>query len=246
MVKCELAHRAETTRCVWTHRGYPRSLFFKCLLLVHALAEVRIMSDLQQHPNLPLNSLAGRLAGLLLLGAMLSGCATYEPLPRYEQTVTYPARELTSPQVYSYPAAGQSSAQQDRDRYECHVWAVKQTGFDPGSLRSQRSLQVESVAQPEIATASGEGAAVGAVTGALLGAAVSRPRHAGEGALLGAIAGAVIGAVSDSERQERAEAVQQHYVQRDSNRYNARLDRQIRDYRRAMSACLAGRNYEVQ
>jgi hypothetical protein len=30
-----------------------------------------------------------------------------------------------------YPAKGQSQAQQDRDRYECHSWAVKQTGFDP-------------------------------------------------------------------------------------------------------------------
>lgn len=204
------------------------------------------MSDLLQHPNLRLNSLTGRFGTLLLLGTMLTGCASYEPLPRYEQTVTYPARELPSPQVYFYPAAGQSSAQQDRDRYECHVWAVNQTGFDPGNRRSQRSLQVESVAEPEIANASGEGAAVGAVTGALLGAAVSRPRHAGEGALLGAIAGAVIGAVSDAERQERADAVQQRYVQRNSNRYNTRLERQIEDYRRAMSACLAGRNYEVQ
>lgn len=204
------------------------------------------MSDLLQHPNPSLDSLPGRFGSLLLLAAMLTGCASYEPLPRYEQTVTYPARELSSPNVYFYPAAGQSRVQQDRDRYECHVWAVSQTGFDPGSLRSQRSLQVEPVVEQELATASGEGAAVGAVTGALLGAAVSRPRHSGEGALIGAIAGAVIGAVSDAERQERADAVQQLYVQRDSNRYNARLERQIQDYRRAMSACLAGRNYEVQ
>ena len=33
--------------------------------------------------------------------------------------------------IYVYPAKGQSQAQQDRDRYECHSWAVKQTGFDP-------------------------------------------------------------------------------------------------------------------
>lgn len=204
------------------------------------------MSDLLLHPISPLNSFFGRFGALLLLGTMLTGCASYEPLPRYEQSASYPVRELPSPQVYFYPAAGQNNAQQERDRYECHVWAVEQTGFDPGSMRSQRSLQVESSAEPENATASGEGTAVGAVTGALLGAAVSRPRHAGEGALIGAIAGAVIGAVSDAERQERAEIAQQHYVQRDTYRYNARLERQIRDYRRAMSACLAGRNYEVQ
>lgn len=32
---------------------------------------------------------------------------------------------------YVYPSKGQSQAQQDKDRYECHQWAVKQTGFDP-------------------------------------------------------------------------------------------------------------------
>src|SRR5207302_8658884 len=33
--------------------------------------------------------------------------------------------------VFMYPARGQSQQQQDRDRYECHSWAVGQTGFDP-------------------------------------------------------------------------------------------------------------------
>jgi hypothetical protein len=33
--------------------------------------------------------------------------------------------------VYVYPTAGQSEAQLDRDRYECHLWAVLQSGFDP-------------------------------------------------------------------------------------------------------------------
>ena len=33
--------------------------------------------------------------------------------------------------VYIYPNKGQSAQQQDRDRYECHSWAVGQTGFDP-------------------------------------------------------------------------------------------------------------------
>jgi hypothetical protein len=33
--------------------------------------------------------------------------------------------------VYLYPRNGQSEAQQQNDRYECHSWAVTQTGFDP-------------------------------------------------------------------------------------------------------------------
>jgi hypothetical protein len=33
--------------------------------------------------------------------------------------------------VYLYPRNGQSEAQTQNDRYECHSWAVSQTGFDP-------------------------------------------------------------------------------------------------------------------
>jgi hypothetical protein len=33
--------------------------------------------------------------------------------------------------VYAYPKDGQSDDQQQTDRYECHKWAVAQSGFDP-------------------------------------------------------------------------------------------------------------------
>jgi hypothetical protein len=33
--------------------------------------------------------------------------------------------------VYAYPKNGQSDEQQSTDRYECHKWAVAQSGFDP-------------------------------------------------------------------------------------------------------------------
>jgi hypothetical protein len=36
-----------------------------------------------------------------------------------------------SDQVFIYPKNGQSADQQQRDRYECHQFAVSQTGFDP-------------------------------------------------------------------------------------------------------------------
>lgn len=32
-----------------------------------------------------------------------------------------------------YAAKGQSSEQQSKDRYECHVWSVQQSGFDPSA-----------------------------------------------------------------------------------------------------------------
>jgi hypothetical protein len=33
--------------------------------------------------------------------------------------------------LYVYPSRGQSEQQQSDDRYECHRWAVRETGFDP-------------------------------------------------------------------------------------------------------------------
>jgi hypothetical protein len=33
--------------------------------------------------------------------------------------------------MYVYPAAGQSAEQLSKDRYDCHVWASDQSGYDP-------------------------------------------------------------------------------------------------------------------
>jgi len=41
--------------------------------------------------------------------------------------------------VYLYPRNGQSDAQTQNDRYECHSWAVSQTGFDPTRSSQQGS-----------------------------------------------------------------------------------------------------------
>lgn len=87
---------------------------------------------------------------------------TYIPPPVYVQPpVTYvqpPVTYVASPAVYApqtgyvqpsysnqqvaqapavqvliaYPAKGQTSAQQLRDRDACHTWAMNQSGFDPG------------------------------------------------------------------------------------------------------------------
>ena len=42
-------------------------------------------------------------------------------------------------ELYIYPSKGQSQAQQDKDRYECHTWAVQQTGFDPSKPQTMPS-----------------------------------------------------------------------------------------------------------
>jgi len=33
--------------------------------------------------------------------------------------------------MYVYPAAGQSESQLSEDKYQCHVWAADQSGYDP-------------------------------------------------------------------------------------------------------------------
>jgi Family of unknown function (DUF6515) len=45
----------------------------------------------------------------------------------------YAGYEGTSEEIFVYPAQGQSAEQTDRDRYECHMWAVSQTGVDPST-----------------------------------------------------------------------------------------------------------------
>ena len=41
------------------------------------------------------------------------------------------AGKMSSDQLFIYPRKGQSEQQQAKDRYECHSWAVNQTGYDP-------------------------------------------------------------------------------------------------------------------
>jgi len=62
---------------------------------------------------------------------------TWQPEYRsYVVTEPPPASDIsengtTSEQLFIYPKQGQSEAQQAKDRYECHSWAVSQTGYDP-------------------------------------------------------------------------------------------------------------------
>jgi hypothetical protein len=168
-------------------------------------------------------------------GVAMAGCVAP---PRAAQPP--PAPVPASTEVYFYPTAGQSESQQDRDRYECYLWAVKQTGYDPG----QRQLAPHQRVVVEPRPPPGVGTAVGAVTGAAIGAAVSPPRDAAGGAVVGAVAGAVLGAASDASRQAQAEDVQRRYDRVDRARY-AEAERRAQEYRRAMQACLEGRGYAV-
>lgn len=176
-----------------------------------------------------------RLMGAITAMAIGAGCVS-QPMQRAVPAQP-PPPETT---VYFYPARGQSAQQQDRDKYECHTWAVQQSGFDPSApgVPPHLRIDVDAGGPP-----SGAGVAMGAMTGAVLGAAVSPPWQAGPGALLGALTGAAIGGIAESaaaqQRQERMAAAAQ-------DAEAARLERRASDYRRAMSACLEGRGYNVR
>ncbi len=47
--------------------------------------------------------------------------------------------EQSALKMYIYPANGQSEEQTAQDRYQCHVWAVDQSGYDPTLGTGRRS-----------------------------------------------------------------------------------------------------------
>jgi hypothetical protein len=62
----------------------------------------------------------------------------WEPARREYVVTDAPARDDAAsrtppvePETYAYPRSGQSESQQATDRYECHDWASRQSGFDP-------------------------------------------------------------------------------------------------------------------
>jgi hypothetical protein len=182
-----------------------------------------------------------------------SGCVV-APLghPRYPRAVVRstpapaPQGVATSPlaaaPLYFYPERGQPDTVQDRDRFECYRWAVRETGTDPGMTPVRSDDFARSQAAASLPPrADGAEVVAGAATGALLGAAVSSPRHAGPNAVIGAIFGAVIGA-ANAEARNRAIDHAQARQAANAERAQQPLD----NFRRAMTACMQGRGYRVQ
>ncbi len=139
-------------------------------------------------------------------------------------------------QQYVFPQKGQKAEQQKQDEYDCHIWAVKQTGFDPTAAAqapAQQAAQQPAGAQP------GSGAR-GAARGALVGAAVgSLEGEAGKGAAVGAAAGGVAarGQSRRQAQQQQAQTQQQGSAQQSAKQ---------QDYLRARAACLEGKGYTVK
>ena len=130
--------------------------------------------------------------------------------------------------LYIYPKDGQSDEQQKKDRYECHMWAVQQTGYDPTA--PQQAPQQSTARGGQAVRGAGRGAALGAIGGAIGGAA-------GKGAAIGAAVGGTAGAMRRAgDRRQQEEAQQQQAANQQAKQS---------EYNRALRTCLEGRNYTV-
>src|SRR5262245_51180576 len=100
-----------------------------------------------------------------LAALLLSACVTEPPPPRHPPPQAQPPQSLPPPpsEVYAYPQRGQTAQQQDRDHYECSIWATQQTGFDPSAPGVPPHERVQVVPGPP---PTGAGTAVGAASGA--------------------------------------------------------------------------------
>jgi Glycine zipper 2TM domain len=177
------------------------------------------------------------IAALSVLALGLGGCVEApppRPAPPPPPAYVGPPPNTT---VYAYPEQGQSPDQQSRDRYECSMWAVHQTGFDPSAPNVPAQDRVVASGPPH-----GTGTAIGAIAGAVLGAAISPEWDRGAGAVFGGLTGAMIGSASDASRAQQ-NAMDMSEQEREQA---AAMAHKASDYRRALGACLSGRGYSVK
>jgi hypothetical protein len=172
---------------------------------------------------------------ILSTALLLVGCAT-EPPPPPRHVYAPPPPPPVNSDVYAYPLHGQPPEQQDRDHYECSIWATQQTGFDPSAPGTPPQQQIHVVSGPP----PGSGTAAGVVTGAILGAAIGGPWHGPGPALAGAVVGGAIGTAAE------ASARQSQTVTVTDQRALAQIQQKATNYRRAISACLDARGYSVK
>lgn len=128
--------------------------------------------------------------------------------------------------IMVYPMQGQSPEQQSKDRYECHSWAVQQSGFDPSTAQATQAAPQTQQQSGQVLRGGARGTAAGAAIGAIAG-------DAGKGAAIGAAAG---GIKKGFERRDQKQAAQNQ----------APVASPGQDaYNQAIKACLTGRHYSV-
>jgi Glycine zipper len=155
-------------------------------------------------------------------------------LARAAVIAVFVATPVFAQQLFIYPAKGQSPQQQQKDDYECHLWAVQQSGYDPARPPAQQAAAPSQPASP--APGSGVQTALkGAVVGGLVGGISG---HGGEGAAAGAIVGGIAGRQKSKQQQQQ----QQQQAAQQQAAANAAGPSA---YKRARTGCLTGRGYTV-
>jgi len=134
--------------------------------------------------------------------------------------------------IVVYPNKGQSSKQQEKDKGECHQWAIKKTGIDPMALAETPAPSSKGDQQGGTAV---RGAAKGAVGGAIVGGIAG---DAGKGAAIGAGAGG-LGGASHGRRAKQHAAKEQE-------QFESAKQQSIAALTKAEAACLEGRGYSVK
>lgn len=131
--------------------------------------------------------------------------------------------------MFVYPKKGQNKEQQQKDQYECHLWAVDQTGVDPMKPAQPAQATAQS-GGGEVVHGAAKGAALGAIGGAIAG-------DAGKGAAVGAAVGGGAGAMKRRGRQAQQQQAQQQTAQKQQT--------DVQAYQRALGVCMEGRGYQV-
>ncbi len=139
-----------------------------------------------------------------------------------------------------YPNEGQSSEQQEKDKFECYSWAKGESGFDP------MALPTASEPPPEKEAAKGgtgkglvRGALAGAAVGAIAGDSKSDTRNATKA---GAAGGAIVGTARRNDQKRQEGQKQQDWEKQQTQQYAQNRS----NYNRAYAACLEGRSYSVK
>ncbi len=212
-----------------------------CVSLISVLPSSASAS--QQH-HIRRHHLARHHASILHFYPVIPFHATYQvaPTPAVIEVAATPS-SAQSGRLFAYPAHGQSAQQQSQDRYECHTWATRESGFDPVAASSSPPPATVVRTSPGSVGPSNalSGAAGGAALGAIGGAIAGDP---GIGAAIGAAVGGTVGLANQAQESTRLRAASTRAAAQ--NAHDAATSNvQHADYNRAIGACLVARGYQV-
>ena len=146
------------------------------------------------------------------------------------------ATAMAQDELIIYPQKGQSQKQMEIDKSECYTWGKNQSGFDPMAPPTAS-------APPPAAEAPQGGVVKGAARGALLGVAVGAiAGDAGKGAAIGAASGGLLGGMRRRDQAAQQSQAEQQWAGQQAAQY----EQGRKEYNRAYSACMEGRNYTVK